>query len=382
MQTVSKNFLAAVQGSTNPVFTADLWKDGQFVQSLTLESGSVTFDANQNVQATCSLVVLDKDGTLTPTSMGDNLTPFGAQINIKAGIELPGGAVETVSLGWYLIWDIEVEEAWSSYTRNGATTLVRKGSRITVNGRDLMQKIADFKFLVPTQPTQATAWAEIVYLIQDVVPTLTPSWIPTVGADLAIPATMAYGEDRLEAIKALAAIFQAEPVMTSGGRLTLRKLNPTQDATNTAPTFGWNINLTQYKKTLSRDGVFNIVVTRGKSSAGNSIIAYAIQDTGPTSFYGSMGPRPVFYDSEVLQTTQALTDYANAQLATTASQNTQTVPITALPNPAIELGDYANLSVQGNNGLTTSVTCRIIGFTYNAEGEMDVTLAMPKNWIA
>jgi hypothetical protein len=382
MQSVSSNFLAAVQGSSKPVFTASLWKDGAFITNLDLESGSVSYDANQNVQATCSLVVLDKDGSLTPTSMGDNLTPFGAQINIQAGVQLPGGSTETVSLGWFLIWDIQVEEAWGSYTQNGQTVLVRKGSRITVNGRDLMQKLVDFKFLVPTSPVQATAWAEIVYLIQDVVPTLTPSWIPTVGADLAIPSTMTYGEDRFEAIKALAAIFQAEPVMTSGGRLTLRKLNPTQDGTNTAPTFGWNINLTKYTKSLSRDGVYNIVVARGKSAAGNSLVAYSIQTSGATSFYGSIGPRPVFYDSEVLQTTQALQDYADAQLATTASQNTQTVPITAIPNPAIELGDYATLSVQGNNGLSSSVICRVIGYTIHSEGEMEVNLAMPKNWIA
>lgn len=378
MQTVSSNFLAAVQGSTDPVFYADLWKDNALVATLPLEAGGneVSFDADSDVQGAVKLVVVDKDGTLTPTSIGSPLTPFGSVVNVRAGFKI-GVAEETISLGWYVIWDMDIEEAWKSYTDGtGATVLVRNGSRITLTGRDFMQKVADYKFLVPTAPTQGTAWAEIAYLVSDVVGTIAPSFLLD---DVAIPSNLTYGEDRLDAVKALAAVLAAEPVMTPAGKLTLRQLNPAQTSSNTAPTFGWNINVTQYKKSLSRDGVNNIVVVRGKNSQQVNTVAYSILTDGPTSFYSSFGPRPVFYDTDLLNTVASLQAYADAQLQTIGQRNTQKVPITALPNPAIELGDYATLTVQG---APSPLTCRVVGFTYNDRGEMDVTLSMPQNWIA
>jgi hypothetical protein len=376
MQTVSSNFLAAVQGSTKPVFYADLWKDNALVATLPLESGEVSFDADSDVQGAVKLVVADANGTLTPTSIGSPLTPFGSVVNVRAGFKI-GSSEEVVSLGWYVIWDMEIEEAWKSYTdSSGGTVLVRNGSRITINGRDFMQKVADYKFLVPTAPVQSTAWAEIAYLVSDVVGTQAPSFIVD---DVAIPSTLTYGEDRLEAVKALAAVLAAEPVMTPAGKLTLRQLNPAQTSSNTAPTFGWNVNVTKYRKNLSREGVYNIVVARGKNSQQVNTVAYSIQTDGPTSFYSSFGPRPVFYDTDLLNTVASLQAYADAQLQTIGQRNTQKVPITALPNPAIELGDYVTLTVQGT---PSPLTCRVVGFTYKSRGEMDVDLSMPQNWIA
>lgn len=378
MQSVSANFLAAVKGSTKPTFYADLWKSNNFIATLPIETGSceVSFDAESDVQGSGRIVVLDNDGTLTPTSMGSNLTPFGAVVNIKAGFELPSAVEETVSLGWFLINDMEIEEAWQSYTRDDVTNLVRKGSRITITLRDLMQKVADYKFLVPSQPTQQTAWAEIVYLVQDVVGTQTPSY--SGFTDLPIPYTLTYGEDRMAAVKALAAVLAAEPVMLPNGKLSLRQINPSQSASNTAPTFGWNINVTKYKKTLSREDVYNIVVARGKTEDSVGLVAYAIQGSGPTSFYGATGPRPIFYDTDLLTTGSAVKAYAEAQLATLASRQAQVVPITALPNPAIELGDYAQLTIQGSS---LPITARVVGFTYKDKGDMDVSLSMPPNWL-
>lgn len=380
MQTVSSNFLAAVQGSTTPVFTADLWKDGNFIASLPLESASIAMDAGADVQGTADLVVVDADGTLTPTSTGSPFTPFGATINIRAGFTI-GTTTETVSMGWFLITEMSIEEAWQSMTDQfGNTTLVRKGSRISVSCADLMQKVADYKFLAPASPTQSTAWTEIQWLVGDVVSTIAPSYAG--WADVALAnQNITYGEDRMDAVKSLAALMQAEPVMTPAGQLTLKPINPAQSAGNTAPTFGWNINTTEYKKTLTRDGIANVIVAQGKDANNVNLVAFAVKDDGAYSFYGPMGPRPAFYSSDLLTTPSAVQAWANSLLATTNQQLTQTVPVKALPNPAIELGDYATLTIQNGSLNGTSVTTRIVGFTYYSEGEMDVTLSLPQNWI-
>lgn len=378
MQTVSANFLAAVKGSTKPVFYADLWKSNQFIKTLPLEAGScsVSFDQDSDIQGSGTIVVLDNDGSLTPKSMGDTFTPFGAVVNIKAGFKLPNNVEETVSLGWFLVNDMEIEEAWQSYSKDTTTTLVRKGSRITCGLVDLMQKVADYKFLVPTQPTQTTAWAEIVYLVQDVISTQTPSYAGYV--DVAIPSNLTYGDDRMEAVKSLAAVLAAEPVMLPNGKLSLKPLDPAKSAGNTAPTFGWDINVAEYKKTLSREDVFNIVVARGKNDDNVGLVSYAIKSDGPTSFYGAVGPRPIFYDIDVLNNSAAVQAYAQAKLNVLGIRQAQVVPIRALPNPAIELGDYADLTVQGSS---LPIQARVVGFTYNDKGEMDVSLSMPANWV-
>jgi hypothetical protein len=378
MQSVSANFLAAVQGSTTPLFYADLWKSNNFIASLPLETGSceITFDSDSEVQGSGSIVVLDNDGSLTPTSMGSDLTPFGSVVNIKAGFKLPGDVEEIISLGWFLINDMEIEEAWKSYSKEGVTNLVRKGSRITINLRDFMQKVVDYKFLVPTAPTQPTAWDEIVYLVQDVIGTQTPSYAGY--ADQPIPYTLTYGEDRMQAVKDLAAVLGAEPVMLPNGKLTLKPLNQVQGSGNTAPAFGWNVNVSEYKKTLSREDVYNIVVAKGKTETSNTLVGYAIKSDGPTSFYGATGPRPIFFETDLLTTGTAVKAYAEAQLSALAARQSQVVPISALPNPAIELSDYVQLTIQGSSN---PITARIIGFSYRDKGEMSVNLSMPANWL-
>lgn len=122
-------------------------------------------------------------------------------------------------------------------------------------------------------------------------------------------------------------------------------------------------------------------MAQGKDPNNVNLVAFAVKDDGPYSFYGAMGPRPEFYSSDLLTTPASLQAWANSLLATTNQQLTQTVPIKALPNPAIELGDYATLTIQGGSAVGSSVTARIVGFTYYSEGEMDVTLSLPQNWI-
>lgn len=372
MQTVSSNFLAAVKGSNTPIFYADLWRDSVLVTSLNVVDGSVRYDSTSNVQGTASLTVMDVDGTLTPTSMGSTFTPFGAQINIRAGFKI-GQTVETVSLGWFVIWDMTIDETWKEYSTGVVSKLVRKGTKIELSLKDLTQQIADYKFLSPTVPKKANAWLEIASLCSGIVSTQDPGYTP-----ITIPKKLTYGEDRFEAIKALAAVHAAEPVLLPNGKLTLKLANETKTSANTAPAFGWNVNLTDFKKSLSRDGVYNVVVARGKDANGNNLVQYATLNDGPTRWNGPFGTRPVFYDTELINTSSALLAFATSKLNSLATQNTQNIPVTALPNPAIQLGDYADLTIQGS---TNAITCRVVGFTYNAKGLMTVDLSMPTNWI-
>jgi hypothetical protein len=372
MQTVSSNFLAAVKGSNTPVFIASLYKDGTYIQDLDVSSGSVSFDSTQNVQGSASIVIADKDGNLTPKSMGDLFTPFGGtEIHIKAGFEV-AGAIETVSLGWFIIWDMAINESWSNYNKDGSVRAIRRGAEIELELRDRSQKLEDYSFLVATQPKKTTLWNEIRSVVNNIIPIVDPGFVT---GD--VPNKLIYERSRFDAVKALAAVVEAEPVMDPDGNLTFRKLAPAQNDENTAPALGWDLNITKYKRGLTRDNVFNCVVAKGKSSRGTALIEYATLQSGPTAFGGPFGIRPIFYQSDALRTSAQVRAYAQAQLVAVTSKSVQTIPMSALPNPAIELGDYVTVTVEGSILPTTG---RIAGWTYNTKGDMDVDVSLPSDW--
>lgn len=389
MQTVSSNFLAAAKASSTPVFHAYLYRDGNLLYELPLADGEVSYDLNSDVQGEASLVVMDASGTMSPTEMASDLTPFGAEINITAGFKL-GNTEEVVSLGWFVIQDMEIDDSFSWYYQEKRSVdapdirriLVPRGSRFNLKLRDRTQKLVDYKFLAPERTKMWAVWDEIVRLIKNVVPVTDPGYVETeIGVDYN------YGDDRYEAIKGLAAIYAAEPVMLPNGNMTLRLIDTPKLPSNTAPDIDWKVNLTGFKKSLSREDVYNIVVARGTDTAGKDIVAYSTVTSGPTAWNGSFGPRPIFYNDTKITNRTALKAFADAKLATLAQANAQTMPVTALPNYAVEVGDYVTFvppETDPNFGEPYEVTyfeCRIVKLKHSANGEMQAELAMPKEWM-
>lgn len=398
MQTVSANFLASAKSSSTPVFHAYLYRDGNLLYELPLEDGEVSYDLSQDVQGEASLTVLDASGTLTPENMWSDLTPFGAEINITAGFKL-GNTEEVVSLGWFVIQDMEIDESltwYADYRYVGSSdrrSLVNRGTKLNLKLRDRSQKLIDYKFLAIERTREDLVWPEVVRLVKGVVPTTDPG-LP----DQSSGYTLSYGDERWEAIKSVAANSAAEPIMLPDGSLTLRLVDPPVTSANLAPDIDWKINLTEYKKSLSRDDVYNIVVVRsgpliedlspdGLGDTGQENIAYATIDTGPTAWNGPFGPRPVFYDVTRIDYRSQLEAFAKAKLATIAVANSQTMPVTALPNYAVELGDYVDFyppesdRISGDTRPRTSFRGRIVKLTHSAHGEMKAELAMPAGWI-
>lgn len=150
MQSVSDNFLDLVKGSNTPVFTADVFYDGQlYFAKVAIEDGSASFTSDQAVRGQIDLTLVDPDNELVPTSLSSPLTPYGGYINVRAGFSYLGGE-ETVSLGWFDITEVEVEEAYKDYLQDdGTITRVPAGARIRVTAVDFMQRVVDYNFLNP-----------------------------------------------------------------------------------------------------------------------------------------------------------------------------------------------------------------------------------------
>lgn len=222
------------------------------------------------------------------------------------------------------------------------------------------------RLIVADAPSTWTIWDEVQRLVNDVVDTIDPDFDTP-----EVPSGIVYDSDRFQAIVDLAKLANAEPIMTPEGQLTLKQFSDG----DLAPDIDFNVNLMTYKRSLSRDGVFNIVVASGKNAKSITIRRSATFNSGPLAVDGPFGRKPTFYDSDLLDTVQAVQSKADDILADVATARNQQIPVTILPNPAIELNDFVNLVTENQ-----TIQGRITAFTYQDMGEMEVTVSVPNFW--
>src|SRR5580698_9828122 len=82
--------------------------------------GQVIVDQTNVIRRSCSQVkMVDPTGSITPSDPSEPLFPDGAEIQIFHGIQYPDGTQEVVSLGVFLIEEVDV---WSGQ-QAGATEI-------------------------------------------------------------------------------------------------------------------------------------------------------------------------------------------------------------------------------------------------------------------
>lgn len=104
MQGYSANFATTIQNDHTAVISAQVVKDGSVVVNLEPHAGSVTADRTAAQMRTFQFEIIDRDGTLAPTSMTSTLAPFGAFVQLKRGVRIKSTAVQSVThpvqAGW------------------------------------------------------------------------------------------------------------------------------------------------------------------------------------------------------------------------------------------------------------------------------------------
>lgn len=104
MQGHSSEFEAVIKKSHTAVTGAEVIRDGKVAVILEPHAGSVTADRTAAQMRTFEFEVIDRDGTLTPTSMTSVIAPFGAYVQVKRGVRLrgqaTGSALYPISNSW------------------------------------------------------------------------------------------------------------------------------------------------------------------------------------------------------------------------------------------------------------------------------------------
>jgi hypothetical protein len=128
---------------------------------------------------------------------------------------------------------------------------------------------------------------------------------------------------------------------------------------------------------MQRGAVFNRVVVNGAAPAAGGAAPHAVADvtdaTSPIRVAGPYGRVPRFYSLDNVTTGPQATSVAQAKLDALV-QGGRVETCTAVPDPAIELGDVARLFTSDGDAHTGRVTVITLPLTVS-DGAMALTVA-------
>lgn len=285
-------------------------------------AGNASFDAQADIRASVDIVT-DGNG-MFPTETDSLIAPYGNELFIERGLELPNGTREAVSLGYYRIYSVEQNVA-------------PRGS-LRVQGYDRMSGIIDARLLTPvTYPVGTTLQFIFDSLILDVYPGAQIEYDDPEFPLLTLRSVQVAEEDRFEFLTKIVRSHGKIMYWDYRGVLVVRTPPDSNQPV-------WRVNtgeggvLIGIARTRNRDGVYNAVVALGEST--NDVppvrgIAFDNNRTSPTYFFGSFGKVPRYFSSSFM-TTQAQVDNAASSLLQQSIGLPQSVNFTAVPNPALE----------------------------------------------
>lgn len=360
---VSVAFAAAVQGSNEPVVWADFWLNGEVVrEGLGPVAGSIEYDSSRPSEGHLSLTV--EDSVSEGSRLSETIHAIGMKCNVRVGFEL-AGTVETVSYGWFDISEVSAVDSWEWFDwREGA---VKTGSVVTVQGHDYVSVLAASDFLAPKQPApSADAWETI----QDLCQTAGVSVLDPGFTAKTIPTGLVFEWSRLDAIRDIAKLWDAKPVMTDNGQLTL----VTDSSGDIIDDFGVKVNIAGWLSESSSQGLHNAVTFVGKSPEGLQLVGVATEDSGPARWGGALGFRPLRAASDLMSTQDMVDAAARTRLSTEISQRAVTQTVDALWSPVVEVRDRLTLKLPDRDVSDVQIVGTSLPLT---GGPMSVTLRLP-----
>jgi hypothetical protein len=358
-----------LKGSFNWRYVADVFANGvRVLQDLPVTNVRLADDSTSLVQGTGSLTVAysgDFADSVAPSAIGDVLSPFGSQVALSVLVTAGAGFQERIPLGQYLISEtpsILVQR----YVFNTAT--VSKGDLIDLNLKDLMYGVQRDRFDVPGSPPDLSS-------VYKEIQRLTGLPVTKTVTDGAISTTVAYQQDKLQAVYDLATVLDATACMTADGTVSLRP--------NVWPAVVDTINsgdggtLISVGKAMSNDNVYNTVIIRSDASDGSGVLGRAELTSGPlrvANTDGSLSPYrrvPYFYSSPFLTTQAQANDYAATLLPRVSKLRSVSVDVEEVFTPLRDLGDVVTV-----NRLGETFTGRVTAIRRDSGATLTTTLAV------
>lgn len=326
------SFLNALTYPHQMTVRAELYYEGSLVAEVPIISGSVQGDRNSVVRRQLDAEV---DPRLIPRDLASRLTPYGSTIRVWRGIRFPNGVVEDVAV---------------FYGRVNALEFGRLQNRLRAS--DLASFISDARFEAPYTATKGmTVVNQMKALITDVLPNATFTITTTANQTITTPAT--WDRERGEALDHLAATINCEWWAGPDGSFHIEPLPVLSEADPSWTLDGGETGVTISAVTqLDRAGVYNAVVVNGEPPDGTVPVRSVVRDVNPNSvtrWGGPFGKVPRFFASQFIYT-QAQADKVAADMLADAIAGTQSVNISATPNPRLDVGAVVDVVNSGMSG--------------------------------
>lgn len=299
-------------------------------------SGVEEFDASsavpERVTITVPRVVDGRDWA--PVDAFSALAPYGQRLRVQLGVGMLGQQLEWFDRGEFLIIKTAADQ-----------------ERVTVDAAGLLYLINEARLVSPYQPS-GTFVSTVRGLLEPALTVIIDSALP----DRAVPASINFDEDRLQALQELLDAWPAVAQMGADG--ALRVMVP---RSVTQSTFAdWDLydyvvpDQSDVRPTVitttgdgDRDGVFNAVVVRGTAPDGGQLQGVAY-DTGPgaASYGGPFNPLPVpyYFSSPLLSTQDQCAAAAKTVLARIRRTTYGTTEVRTVPVPVLQGGDVVRLA--------------------------------------
>lgn len=352
MWPTSARFRETVTGSHRAVSRVQLLTTTEFGAAPTggrevpILSGNVKLSSTSDIKATVDLSV--------PGDWWDALQPFGAELFVQRGVTFGDSTRELVPLGYYRIDRVVQDRA--------------PDGPITVDGSDRIAQMRQNRVLYPYQVAEGATHR---YLFERLVNGR------AAAADQ--PSTLGYGMFIHTPVPILwtragyspdTAVVNGSPVVEDStyeflaklvdargcvlrflptGELSVEPRDPSPDAPVVYRiTAGSGGTLISASRSVSRDGVYNIVAAHGSDPAASTgyRLAYNTDRTSPLWWEGRFGAAPRYYASPLLRTSAEAAAGAESILARYTGLPTET-SVYLVPDPSIQPVDVISAPIGG-----------------------------------
>ena len=366
MWPASERFRDTVAGTHRAITRAVLCAEPQFGpnpvgEELPILGGDVRLSASSDIKGTLDLTV--------PGDYWDLVQPYGNEIFVERGVDFGDGTSESVPLGYF-----RIERASQDSSPYGP---------IVIDGSDRIASIQSNRVLFPFQVPPTYTHRQLFHRLINGDPDQTGQ-ASTVGYGIFIrtivPITWenaGYDPDEAkvtggQVVENSAYDFLAKLVDARGcvmrflptGELSIERRDPD----TTAPVYtvrgGASGTMVSSRRSVTREGVFNIVSAHGSdpSAVTGYRLAYNDDPSSPLWWAGRFGPVVRYYASPLLRTTDQADEAARSLLSRSTGLPLET-SVFLVPNPALKPLDVVacTLGPDTTNHVAEEITIPLAG---------------------
>lgn len=317
--------------------------------SVTL-GGSVQQDRGRETRRTCSLEIVNPDGTWTPTDQLGAIY-WSKPLKIERGVYV-AGVPELISLGVFVIDRPSVE-------------VTARGNVLRITGRDRFKLAEKSKFTASTTIASGTRIRDTIRALAEGAGMGTADALYALddaGKTLLAARTWEQGEERLRAMLDVASAYSMELYMDADGRLALRPelADPfvLPSVYDFAP--GDVSIMLGLSKSWSDERFYNHVLVTGEGAELGTVYKGEAMDLNPASpgyIYGGVGDRLYTYSSAMIRSNAQAQEVADALLPNVALIEEE-LAVPSIVHPALEAGDVIAV---------TEASSRTEGYRYRVD---------------